>query len=165
MAISDVIFDNAALFRRFMSIYPPYAGAGIRVTRASEDFREVDVELHLCRFNRNAMGTHFGGSLYAMTDPFYVLMYIANLGPRYRVWDLAAHIQFKRPGMGVVTARFRLSAEQIDAAREHTAGGAKYLPKHQVEIRDTADQLVAVVEKEIYIRRKPLQAAPVGAQA
>ena len=37
--------------------------------------------------NRNYVGTHFGGSLFAMTDPFYMLMMMRNLGPDYIVWD------------------------------------------------------------------------------
>ena len=161
MQIGDVILSNPTLFRRVMSLYPPYVGAGIRVTRVSDNFREIDVELRLRKLNRNAMGTHFGGSLYAMTDPFYALMYIANLGPRYNIWDYGAKIEFKRPGTGVVHAQFRLSSEDIDLARQSARDGTKYLPVHHIDICDSHRERVAVVEKQIYIRKKHLKPTPV----
>ena len=48
----------------------------------------------LNRLNRNYVGTQFGGSLYAMTDPFFMLMLMENLGRDYVVWDKAANIEF-----------------------------------------------------------------------
>jgi hypothetical protein len=39
----------------------------------------------------------YGGSLYSMTDPFYMPMLISNLGSDYVVWDKAAHIRFRKP--------------------------------------------------------------------
>jgi uncharacterized protein DUF4442 len=59
---------------RFLGLYPPYLGAGIRVTRVSHDFREIDVQMGLRWWNRNYVGTHFGGSLYSMIDPSLMLM-------------------------------------------------------------------------------------------
>jgi hypothetical protein len=57
--------------RRGINLYPPYLGAGVRITRISDDFRDVEVEMPLRFYNRNYFGTHFGGSLYSMCDPFY----------------------------------------------------------------------------------------------
>jgi hypothetical protein len=68
----------AGLFRRGINLWPPFVGAGIRVTRVSADSREIDVTLKLRLFNRNFFGTHFGGSLFAMTDPFFALMMLRN---------------------------------------------------------------------------------------
>ena len=71
---------NARLLRRGMGWWPPFLGAGIRVSSIADDFREAEVELKLGRFNRNYVGTYFGGSLYAMTDPFFMIMLLHNLG-------------------------------------------------------------------------------------
>ena len=84
-----------------MRLYPPYLGAGIRVTHVSHDFREIDVRMGLHWWNRNYVGTHFGGSLYSMIDPFLMLMFLENLGRDYVVWDKAATIRFKTPGRGL----------------------------------------------------------------
>lgn len=150
----QLIYRNATLFRHAMSLYPPLLGAGIRVKKVSRDFREVVVELRGNRTNGNAFGTHFGGSLYAMVDPFYVLMFVANLGRNYVIWDVAAKIDFERPGRGTVTARFALTQDDIDRAVTATAQGAKYTPVYVVEVMDGRGERVARIEKTLYIRAK-----------
>lgn len=155
MSLRDRLFSNPALFRRVMSLYPPYLGAGIRVKRVGADFSTLEVEMRERWYNRNALGTHFGGSLYAMVDPFYVLMLIAILGRDYIIWDRAAEIEFLRPGRGTVTARFELEPAFIAEIRERAATGAKFQPERIVEVRDADGELVARVKKVLYIRRKP----------
>jgi hypothetical protein len=103
--------------RMLMNIWPPFLGAGIRVKRLGTDWREIDVEMKLHRWNANYVGSHYGGSLYSMTDPFFMLMLIENLGPDYIVWDKSASIRFRRPGRGTVSASFRLSSEMLDEVR------------------------------------------------
>ena len=76
--------------RRWINFWPPFLGAGIRIQYIAPDMKSVDVEMKLHFWNANYVGTHFGGSLFAMTDPFYMLMLIANLGSDYIVWDKAA---------------------------------------------------------------------------
>ena len=95
--------------RQLMNLWPPFLGAGIRVKRLQSDWKEIDVEMNLHFWNANFVGTHYGGSLYSMTDPFYMLMLIENLGRDYIVWDKSANIRFRKPGNGRVVARFRLS--------------------------------------------------------
>ncbi len=153
--LSKLMYSNATVFRRAMNLYRPFLGAGISISRVSKDFRELDVQMKKLPGNGNAFGTHFGGSLYAMVDPFYVLMFVANLGPGYLVWDKSAKVEFLRPGKGTVKAKFRLSDADVAAAKEATATGAKYLPIFQVEVLDAKGDVVARIEKELYIRRKP----------
>ena len=104
--------------------------------------------------NRNYVGTHFGGSLFAMTDPFFMIMMMKNLGPRYLVWDKAGTVRFLKPARGTVTARFLLPVERIAEARAATESGDKHEPKFLVEIVDAQGVVVADVEKTLYIRRK-----------
>ena len=82
--VSNIVMRN---IRRMINWWPPFLGAGIRVTRWDVDWRAVDVEMKLRRWNQNYVGTHYGGSLYSMTDPFYMVMLIGNLGREYVVWD------------------------------------------------------------------------------
>jgi acyl-coenzyme A thioesterase PaaI-like protein len=142
------------LARRFINLWPPLLFAGIRVRRADERFREVEVALKLRWWNRNSMGTAFGGSLFAMTDPFYMLMLQWNLGPAYVVWDQAAEIVFLSPGRGTVRARFVLDEPVIGEIVAATASGAKYLPEFWVEVTDKAGVVVARVKRVVYVRRK-----------
>jgi hypothetical protein len=102
---------------RLNNIWPPLAAAGIHI-RWGADMKSADVEMNLRHWNQNFVGTHYGGSLYSMTDPFYMLMLISNLGSDYIVWDKAAHIRFRKPGKGKVRAEFRLTDAQLNDIRE-----------------------------------------------
>jgi acyl-coenzyme A thioesterase PaaI-like protein len=145
----------AGVLRRGLNLWPPFAGAGIRVTRIAADFREIDVRLRLGVLNRNYFGTQFGGSLYAMADPMFALMMLHNLGPEYVVWDKAGCIRYLKPARGDVFARFRLPAAAVARARRATAHGAKHEPAFRVRIVDRDDAVVAEVGKTLYIRRRP----------
>lgn len=143
------------LRRWALNCYPPFIGAGIRVQHLGPDLREVKVRMALRWYNRNVVGTQFGGSLYAMTDPFFMLMLLHNLGSDYIVWDKAASIEFVSPGRGEVFAEFRIDEELLDEIRRCTADGGKYLPCLRVEVRDAKGTLVARVKKTLYVRLKP----------
>ena len=139
---------------RLINFWPPFVGAGIRVTRIGPRWREIDVEMKLRRWNRNYVGTHYGGSLYSMTDPWFMLMLIENLGRDYIVWDKAASIRFRRPGRGVVRAQFRLTEEQIEEVRQALRGQEKVDRTFTVEVTDESGTVIAEVEKVIQARRK-----------
>ena len=140
--------------RRWINLWPPFLGAGIRIQRIAPDMKAVDVEMKLRFWNANYVGTHFGGSLFAMTDPFYMLMLMANLGRAYIVWDKAATIRYRKPGKGTVRAEFRLSDGQIDEIRERLKTMPKYEPVFTVEVKDEAGVVIAEVEKVLHVRKK-----------
>ena len=137
-----------------MNLYPPYLGAGIQVTEISDDRRYIRVEMTLRFYNKNYVGTHYGGSLFSMCDPFYMLMVLENLGPDYVVWDRRSTIEFKKPGRGRVRAEFLLTPERIEEIRELAATGEKVEPRFAVNIIDEEDDVVATVDKTLYVRRK-----------
>ena len=142
------------LLRLAMNLWPPYLGAGIRVRRIAADFREVVVEMPLRLRNRNYFGTHFGGSLYAMTDPFFALMVLHNLPGEYLVWDKAASIEFLAPGRSSMQARFVLTDDDLERIVRMTAGGDKHLHLFNVDVIDEEGLTVAKVEKIVYVRRR-----------
>ncbi|MGB0515001.1 MAG: DUF4442 domain-containing protein, partial [Wenzhouxiangellaceae bacterium] len=137
-----------------LNLYPPYLAAGIRVPYIAPDWREARVELRARWWNRNYVGTHFGGSLFAMTDPFYMLLYIQLLGRDYIVWDYAAAIRFARPGRGTVSARFVLDDDDLRRVRAGTKAGEKLLLDHAVDVTDADGEIVARVKRTLYFRRK-----------
>lgn len=148
---------KAGLFQFILNVYPPYLGTGIHVVRIAPDYREILVEMKLRWYNRNYVRTHFGGSLYAMTDPFFMLMLLQILGKDYIVWDRKATIDFIRPGRGRVQAHFLITDQQIADIISKTVDGSKYQPHFLVDITDTAGERVAQVTKTLYIRRKAPQ--------
>jgi len=136
---------------RLLNLYPPYLGAGVRV-RVTPDFRTFDVRMKLRWWNRNYVGTQFGGSLYTMCDPFYMLILLDALGRGYVVWDKAATIRFRRPGTGTVRATFHIPEERIREIREAADRGEKVEPVFTVEVRDDKGEVIAEVEKLLYVR-------------
>jgi hypothetical protein len=143
------------LFRRGLNLWPPFFGAGVRVTRVSPDYREADVALKPGVLNRSFFGTRFGGSMLAMTDRFFALTMLQNLGPECVVWDKAGAIRYVKPGRGDVHAHFRFAAEDVARARRATARGGKHQPVFRVAIVDGAGDTVAEAEKTLYVRRHP----------
>lgn len=139
---------------RGMGFWPPFLGAGVRVRHISKDWRSATVSMPLRFYNKNLFGTHFGGSLYSMTDPFFAMLILKNLGSDYWVWDRAAHIDYVKPGKGRVTAVFTIDDEMIGQIQQATKSGEKHLQTLVVDIKDADDDLVARVRKTIYIRRK-----------
>lgn len=96
MALSQNLSLKTVL--KVMNFWPPYLGAGIKVSLLDEREMVVEVSMRLKKLNSNYVGVHFGGSLYSMVDPFYMLILMKKLGGSYIVWDKAASIQFKSPG-------------------------------------------------------------------
>lgn len=137
-----------------MNVWPPYLAAGIRVREIRSDFRYARVELGLGWTNRNYVNVHFGGSLFAMTDPFFMIMYMKNLGSGYIVWDKAASIDFIKPGRGTVQAEFHLTSVDLDQAVAEAARQRAALIKRSVEIRDAEGAVVARVQRTVYVRKK-----------
>jgi hypothetical protein len=140
--------------RMFLNLWPPFLGAGIRVKRWTANWREIDVEMKLRRWNTNYVGTHYGGSLYSMTDPFFMVMLIENLGTDYVVWDKSASIRFRKPGRGTVFANFRLSDEQIKEIREALQSQEKIERVFTVEVRDESGTVIAEVQKLLHVRKR-----------
>jgi hypothetical protein len=139
--------------RMILNVWPPFLGAGIRVKRLQSDWKEIDVEMKLRRWNANYVGTHYGGSLYSMTDPFFMLMLIENLGKDYIVWDKSASIRFKKPGRGTVSASFRLTEGQMGEIREAVNSEGKIERMFTVEVKDESGTVIAEVEKLLHVRR------------
>ena len=146
--------SDASHLRRWINLWPPFLGAGIRVVHIATDMKAVDVEMKLRWWNANYVGTHFGGSLFAMTDAFYMLMLMANLGCSYIVWDKAASIRYRKPGKSTVRAEFRLSEAQLDDIRERLKTLPKYEPVFKIEIKDEQGTVIAEVEKVLHVRKK-----------
>ena len=142
------------LLKRILNLYPPYLGAGVKVAYISEDWKELHVSMSLRWYNRNAVGTHFGGSLYSMIDPHLMLLLMQLLGKEYLVWDKSADIEFVKASKKKVTSVLKVTNEDLKVIRRNTNNGEKYFSDFIVEIRDEDDDLVARVKKTIYVRRK-----------
>jgi len=135
-------------------LWPPLWFTGIRFAEVSDDLRSLTTTMSMRVYNKNIMGVHFGGSLFAMTDPCYMMLLMTALGKNYVVWDKAASIEFVKPGKGLVKAHFALSQGDLDDILEKTAGGNKYFKVMPVTITDETGDTVALLQRTLYIRKK-----------
>ena len=137
-----------------LNCWPPLWFTGIRIESISNDFKYARVIMRLRWYNKNYVGVHFGGSLYSMTDPFYMLMLMKNLPANYIVWDYSADIKFIKPGRDTVVAEFVLDDKVINLIKDKTAQGNKYIAPFRVDIKNSQDELVCQVNKLVYIKLK-----------
>jgi hypothetical protein len=89
-----------------------------------------------------------------------MLMLIENLGRDYIVWDKSASIRFRNPGKGTVFASFRVSDEQIQEIKEALTIQEKIDRMFTVEVKDASGTIIAEVQKQVHVRRKPTQSPP-----
>ena len=138
-----------------MRFWPPLWFTGIRVAHCEADLSHIRVEMPLRFYNRNILGIQFGGSLFSMTDPWYMMMIWMRLGDDYNVIDSAASINFLKPGLSRVYIDFILTDEDIADIKTHTDSGEKYLKTFNINILDDFGNVVSEVTRTIYIRKKP----------
>jgi hypothetical protein len=153
--MSGLLFELRQRFlEKAINLYGPFLGAGVKLDEMSKDYRYAKVSMPLTFYNKNYMGTQFGGSLYSMVDPWYMLMLIKNLGQDYIVWDKAATIHFKKPGKGRVHAEFKLDHEVLEAIKMTVEEQTKMDYIFKVQILDQDKKIICEVDKVLYIRKK-----------
>ena len=154
LQVMQSIYKKPVFFKWGLSWWAPYLGTGISIREIAPDFSSLTVQMKMRWYNRNAFGTHFGGSLYAMVDPYYCLLLVALLGKDYYVWDKAANIEFIKPGTGTVKAVFDWSPEQVAVIKAQAENGEKMFPERTLDITNEAGEVVARVHKTLYVRKK-----------
>jgi acyl-coenzyme A thioesterase PaaI-like protein len=137
-----------------LNLYPPFLLAGIHVLSLAPDFGHCRVRLRCRWYNRNYVGTHFGGSLFAMADPFLMLLAIQRLGRDYLVWDQAAEIRFVKAVSQDVFAEFLMDDATVTELKEAAAEGHKHLRWFDIDVKTASGELVAQVRKQLYVKRK-----------
>ncbi len=135
----------------------PFVGSGIKITSVSNNFRDVTVRLKKRPWTSNYVGTQYGGSMFSMTDPFYMVMLVLNLGRDFIVWDKSAKISYLKPGRTALTAKFHMSDETLQSIRSQAIQHGKTEWDVVVQIKDSNDVVVAEVEKKLWIKYKNIK--------
>lgn len=139
---------------KFWNFWPPFLFTGIKVLKIAPDFKHIKAKLKLRAWNANFIGTQYGGSIYSLADPFYMIMLMKTLGPGYKIVDKSAMIYYFKPGKTDLFADFNLTDEDIAAIKKKFETSFKIEWAREVEIKDTSDVIVAKVIKVIHIQKK-----------
>ncbi len=145
---------QARLFKVLFNLSPMYRRSTGRIHSVTADLYKVTVRIPLSYKNRNYVGTIFGGSLFAATDPIYMIQLIQILGRDYVVWDKATTIKFKRPANDTAYAVFEFSENEIEEIKNRVASENEIDLLKVVLIAGENQKVFAEAEKTIYISNK-----------
>lgn len=145
---------NTWRFRWLMNWYPMYFGTGGKVLLWAGDSSEVHLRLKLNLWTYNAVGTIFGGSLFAAADPFYMLMLMRALGKNYVVWDKAAHIRFKKPAKVVLYAVLKITEGDLQSIKTQVRESGHATKTFSIHWLDKDQVVYAEIERQCYIADK-----------
>lgn len=145
---------KAKTLKRVLNLWPPFWASGIRVLEMANDWSYAKVRLRKHWYNRNYVNTHFGGSLFSMTDPFYMLLFLHKMGRDYVVWDKKSEIKFIKPGRKDVFAEFTVTPDIVTELKQQLTIQDKINPVFEVDIKDAEGTLIAKVWKTIHISKK-----------
>lgn len=155
----------AWLFRQGLNFWPCMRGTGGRLTRLSADFTQATVRLPFNWRTRNKVGTIFGGSMAAATDPLYMLMLHRLLGRDYVVWDKGFSVRFRRPATRALQAHFHVTPERLHDVREAVRGQGEADFTWPVQLVDDAGVVHAEIERTLYVADKAFYKAKQAARA
>lgn len=142
-------------FIRFgLNLWPCLRRTGGRVVYLAEDFTQLTVRLSLNWKTRNVVGTIFGGSMYASTDPYFMLMLMKILGDGYVVWDKGCTIRFKQPAKGSIYADFIVTPEMLQDVRTQVAAQKEYDFTWTLQYKDKSGNVYAEFDKVLYVAHK-----------
>ena len=144
-----------AEFSRFVvNVMPCIRGGGGKVIFISEDFMRLTVKLSLTWRTKNVMGTIFGGSMYASTDPFFMLMLMRILGENYVVWDKGCTIRFKRPAKETIFAEFIITPEMLEDVKLKVGETGETTVIWSLAYKSKSGTVYVEFDKVLYIAKK-----------
>jgi acyl-coenzyme A thioesterase PaaI-like protein len=139
---------------KIIKFWPPLFASGISVESMNDDLTIVTVQMKQYFYNTNYVGSHYGGSIFSMTDPFYMFMLLHHLKEDHVIWDQSASIDFIKPAKGTIRATFTLNQNTIEEIKKKCLERFNYKPEFEVNIYNEENQIVAKVKKTLYVRRK-----------
>lgn len=141
------------LYRLGFNLFPAVRSTGVWITDIAEDFSYLRLKLPLTWRTKNIVGTTFGGSMFAGTDPMYMVMLRKRLGYEYTVWDKAAEIRFRKPGEETLYAEFHVPDETVAEIESALDPGESMDLEMDVDLVDSDGVVHAEITRTLYIRQ------------
>lgn len=86
-----------------------------------------------------------------MTDPMYAALWSTALGPKYRVWDLSANIEFKKYSKKALVSHFKIDWSEVHEMKKRLSLEGKSTWTKKVDVHDSDGALIATVNKTLHI--------------
>lgn len=136
------------------NISPMYRRSCGRIISVSDDLLQVKIKIPLTYRNRNYVGSMFGGSLFAATDPIYMTQLMQILGENYVVWDKSTEIRFKRPAYETAFVTFEFSKDEIATLIKRVEAEQEVDYVKSLLITNKEEIVFTALNKTLYISSK-----------
>lgn len=146
--------STAAIFKYGFNLSPMYRRTTARVIHITDDMKKVRIKIPLSYKNKNYVGAIFGGSMFAATDPIYMIQLMQILGETYVVWDKAATINYKRPAKENLFCDFKFTDEEIEHIKKQVQETHEITIEKTTYLQNGDGQIFAEVIKTLYIAKK-----------
>lgn len=149
--IAKRFFTDAQIYKYGFNWSPMYRRSTGKIIEVSEDVFYVKIKIPLSIKNKNYMGSIFGGSLFAATDPIYMIQLINILKDDFVVWDKEATIKYKRPARETVFTEFIFTEKDIEYIKSTVAKNGEMDIIKTTNIVTKDGLVVAELSKTIYV--------------
>lgn len=146
--------SDAQIYKYGFNFSPMYRRTTGKIIQVSEDLHHIEVKIPISIKNKNYVGAIFGGSLFAATDPIYMIQLINILGDDYVVWDKATLIHYKRPAYTDAFATFQFLDDEITHLKKEIEIHKELTIVKKLAITDVNGVVFSTLEKTIYIANK-----------
>lgn len=146
--------SNSAIFKHGFNLSPMYRRTTARVVEITDGLKQVKIKVPLSYKNKNYVGAIFGGSMFAATDPIYMIQLVQILGEDYVVWDKAATINYKRPAKEHLFCEFIFTDAEIESIKKQVAQTHEMTIEKTTYLTNANAQVFAEVIKTLYIAEK-----------
>jgi len=150
----QIFFKKKTIFKYGFNFNPAFRRSTGRIYFVSDDLQTVKIKIPLSYKNSNYVGTMFGGTMSAATDPIYMIQLITILGKDYVVWDKSASIRFKRPGNKTLYANFIIPNEFLEQIKKDIKLHKETQYNLTVNLTNKDGTIYTEVQREIYIASK-----------
>ncbi|MGO1991276.1 MAG: PaaI family thioesterase [Corynebacterium sp.] len=146
------VFSGPQAFERSLDVWPPLAGAGVKVRGIADDWSHGTVVLRLGPLNRNMHGAAFGGTLFAMTDILFGTLVMKRLGSDYEAWTRTGSFQYLNPGRNGAKLLVDADDAMIDDIISKVEQHGYYNVAYTSVIRNPDGTVVGIGQQDLHVR-------------
>ena len=146
------VLRSPRLFAAAMSAYPPLFAAGVRIRDIPDDWSSAHLVLKVNRFNSNAHGAAFGGSLFSMTDAMFGMLVMQRLGRECEAWTRTGTFQYINPGRNNAHTTVRITDAMVEQIKHEIASDGFCNIPYTTVITNDDGSTVGIGQQELHCR-------------
>jgi len=141
--------------KRMLNLWLPFIFNRIKITKVSNDFRNIEVRLKLSFWNRNPGKAIWGGAIFSAADSFFPIMLKQNAlleGYKTDFLTKSTNVSYIKPSKTDLVFNFTLSDNEVSTMIDILKTDGKYQEWHTVYGIDKNDNKCVKVKIQPYLR-------------